>query len=182
MTEFGRAVRRAWPVLLALALAGACQRSDPNQPVIPPDQLANAIEEVRHDKEPPPPPPPQRLGFLQPEDLARVKGDPLCTLRQVDRVLLVAGAARALARIDGRPVFLDLAGPMDAAAAFFKSDRATISIGRRQLVAREADAPNIPWPVGVTVGGLPNVADQKFDASWSCRLVRGPGGTVRAPL
>ncbi|MDB5692359.1 MAG: hypothetical protein JWO81_1422 [Alphaproteobacteria bacterium] len=181
MNQFGRTMKRGWPALLALALAPSCHHADPNQPAIPPDQLANAVEQARVDKQPAPPPPPRRLGYLLPADLAQLSGAPVCTLRLGDRPLLVAGTARALARIDGRATFLDVAGPMDAAAAFFRAPRATISIGRGIPVAPAADAPGTIWPVGVTVGGLPDIEDQKINASWSCRLRRGPGGTVREP-
>jgi hypothetical protein len=130
----------------------------------------------------PPPAPPPRIGILSPADLAQIAGEPICILRRGDKPLLVAGTARALARIDGHPIFLDVAGPMDAAAAFFRAPGATISIGRHDIVAPAADAPGTAWPVGVTIGGRPDVEDQKLEASWSCRLRRGPGGTVRAPL
>jgi hypothetical protein len=153
--------------LLALTLAASCRRSADDQPVLAPDKLANAIEAVREEK-PPVSVPPRRLAFLRPADLARVSGRIVCTLRQRDRPLLVAGTARALARIDGRPLLLDVAGPMDASAAFFAAPRVTISIGRHTPVTRQADAPGIAWPVGVTVGGLPNAEDEKIDASWSC--------------
>ncbi|MEA3002142.1 MAG: hypothetical protein QOH81_930 [Sphingomonadales bacterium] len=183
MDEFSRmVVKRAWPALLALALTAGCRQAAEDEPAVPPDQLANAIEQVRVEKKATPPPPPKRLGFLLPADLAQLSGEPLCTLRHSDRILLVAGTVRALARIDGRPVFLDVAGPMDATAAFFRAPGAKISIARHGIVAAAADAPGIAWPAGVTVGGLDNVEDQKLDARWSCRLRRGPGGTVRGKL
>jgi hypothetical protein len=165
----------AFPCLALLALA-ACRRAAEDQAFIPPDQLANAIEDVRQIKEAPPPPP-RRLSFLTPADLASVTGGTACTLRQGSRTLLVAGAARALARVDGRPVLLDLAGPMDASAAFFRGPRVTLSIGRHMTVAPQADAPGIAWPVGVTVGALPQGDALKLDATWACaapRAVREP--------
>jgi hypothetical protein len=154
--------------LLVLALTPSCRRAANDQPVVPPDQLFNVIEEVREEKKAPPPGPPKRLAFLTPRDLATINGDIHCTLRQRDRPVLVAGRARALARVDGHPLLLDLAGPLDASAAFFKAPRVTISIGRHAPIAREADAPGIAWPVGVTVGGLPNVEDEKIQATWAC--------------
>lgn len=168
----------ALPCLLLLALAASCRRAAGDRPVVPPDQLANAIEDVRQLKETPPPPP-KRLGILTPADLGRVTGGTACTLRQGDRILLVAGPARALARVDGSPVLLDLAGPMDSSAAFFKGPRVTISIGRHMTVAPQADAPGIAWPVGVTVGAVPQGDVQKLDATWACaapRAVREPPG------
>ena len=175
---------RALACLLCVALAAAlasCRRAGGDQPVVPPDQLANAIEDVRQIKEAPPPPP-RRLGFLTPADLGRVTGDTACTLRRGDRILLVAGAARALTRVDGQPVLLDLAGPMDASAAFFRGPRVTVSIGRHMTVAPQADLPGRAWPVGVTVGAIPQGPVQKLDATWACaapravhRAVVGPG-------
>jgi hypothetical protein len=183
MGEFNSLVtKRVSPALLALALTAGCGRSAGDEPAVPLDQLANAIDQVRVEKKVTPPPPPKRLGFLLPADLAQLSGEPVCTLRIGDRVLLVAGTARALARVDGRPVFLDVAGPMDATAAFFRAPAAKISVARHGLVAPVADVPGAAWPAGVTVGGLANVEDQKLDASWSCRLRRGPAGTVRGRL
>jgi len=167
--------------LLFLALIGltaSCRRAADDQPVVPPDQLANAIENVRQLKEVPPPPP-KRLAFLTPADLASVTGAVACTLRQGDRPLLVAGTARALARVDGRRMLLNLAGSMDASAAFFRGPRVTISIGRHNTVAPQADVPGIAWPVGVTVGDMPQVDDQKLNATWACaaprKVIEPPG-------
>src|SRR3954465_2254141 len=134
--------------LAPLALASS-RRAGDEKPVVPRDQLANAIEDVRQLKETPPPPP-RRIAFLTAADLAGVTGGDACILRQRDRPLVVAGAARAVARIDGRRVLLDLAGPMDASAAFFRGPGVTLSIGRHATVAPAADAPGIAWPVGVT--------------------------------
>lgn len=177
--------RRALACLLPLAAGAAavasCRRAAEDQPVVPPDQLANAIEDVRQIKEAPPPPP-RRLGFLTPADLGRITGGTACTLRRGDRILLVAGVARALARVDGQPVLLDLAGPMDASAAFFRGPRVTLSIGRHMTVAPQVDLPGRAWPVGVTVGAVPQGTVQKLDATWACaapravhRAVVGPG-------
>src|SRR3954468_19836555 len=104
MAEYGsRRMRRlAVGGLVAFSLAcslASCRRAGEEKPVVPPDQLANAIEDVRQLKEEPPPPP-KRLGFLTPADLGRITNGTACTLRQGDRVLLVAGALRALARVD----------------------------------------------------------------------------------
>jgi len=166
------------PLALAAFLA-SCGRAPGDQPVVPPDQLANAIEDVRQLKEAPPPPP-RRIAFLTAADLAGITGGNACILRQRDRPLLVAGTARAVARIDGRRVLLDLAGPMDASAAFFRGPRATVSIGRHATVAPQADAPGIAWPVGGTVGAVPQGEDQKIEATWACAAPRAviepPGG------
>ena len=156
-------------LLVLLASATSCRRASDDQPFVPPDQLANAIESVRVEKKETPPGPPKRLAFLLPGDANRVSGEILCTLRQHDRAVLLAGSARALARVDGHVVLLDRAGPMDASAAFFQAPGVTISIGRHAPVTREADVPGISWPVGVTVGGRANVEDEKIDANWSCR-------------
>jgi hypothetical protein len=152
---------------LTIGFTASCRRSEQDQPVLPPDQLANAIENVRVEKKVVPSPP-KRLAFLLLADLARVGAGVRCTLSQNGRTLLVAGGARALARVDGHPLFLDAAGAIDASAAFFKAPGVTISIGRHDVVAPQADAPGIAWPVGVTVGGMLNVEDEKIDARWSC--------------
>ncbi len=87
--------------------------------------------------------------------------------------------------VDGKPVVLDLSGPMSASAAFFRAPKVTISIGRHMVVTPAADAPGIAWPVGVTVGGIDTVEDEKIDASWTCGApavspVRPPVDTVQA--
>ena len=165
--------------LVLAAFLASCERGPEDHPVVPPDQLANAIEDVRQLKETPPPPP-RRLAFLTAADLAGITGGNACILRQRDRPLLVAGAARAVARVDGRRVLLDLAGPMDASAAFFRGPRVTLSIGRHATVAPQADVPGIAWPVGVTVGAVPQGEDQKLEASWACAaprtVIEPPGG------
>ncbi|HEY1606338.1 MAG TPA: hypothetical protein VGF77_12160 [Allosphingosinicella sp.] len=153
--------------MLLPLVAAACDRSAADRAALPPDQLANAIEAVRVEHKAAPTPP-KRLGFLRKPDLARVTGETLCTLSQNGRPLLVAGRRRALARIDSRPVLLDVAGPMGRSAAFFRAPGITISLGRHETVDPKADAPDSAWPVGVTVGGLDNVEDEKIDAAWRC--------------
>lgn len=164
--------RSASLLLVLLALAASCRRASDDQPFVPPDQLANAIESVRVEKKEAPPGPPKRLAFLLPRDMNKASGDIICTLRQHDRLVLAAGSARALARVDGHVVLLDRSGPMDASAAFFQAPGVTISIGRHAPITREADLPGMAWPVGVTVGGRANVEDEKIDASWSCRMAQ----------
>lgn len=160
-------------LLPSLALAAAsCHRSASDQPVLPPDQLANAIEAVRVEHKVTPQPP-KRFAFLLPADLARVTGT-ICTLAQRDRPILVAGRRRALARVDGRPVLLDLGGPIGPSAAFFRAAGVTISLGRHKEVDPRADTPGTSWPVGVTVGGLDNVEDEKIDATWRCSAAARP--------
>jgi hypothetical protein len=154
-------------LLLLLLLPVSCHRSVPEAPVLPPDQLANAIETVRVEHKAVPAPP-KRIAFLLPADRARVTGEILCTLARDGRPILLAGSKRALARVDGKAVLLDVAGPMSASAAFFRAPGVTISLGRHEEVDRKADAPGIPWRVGVTVGGRDNVEDQKLDAAWTC--------------
>jgi hypothetical protein len=167
--------------LALLVLPASCRRAADDQAAVPPDQLVNAIENVRQLKETPPPPP-KRLGALTPADLGRATGGVACTLRQGEKTLLVAGTVRALARVDGRVVLLDLAGPMDASAAFFRGPRVTISIGRHNTVAPQADVPGIAWPVGVTVGDMPQAEDQKLDATWACaaprKVIEPPGNRL----
>jgi hypothetical protein len=152
------------PVLIE---AASCRRTTDDQPVLPPDQLANAIETVRVEHKVAPAPP-KRLGFLLPADREHAPGPILCTLTQNGRPLLLAGRTRALARVDGKPMLLDLSGPMSASAAFFRAPGVTISLGRHVVVDPKADGPGIAWPVGVTVGGRDDVEDEKLDARWTC--------------
>jgi hypothetical protein len=168
---------------LLLALTTSCHRRAEDAPALPPEQLANAIEAVRvvHKVAPTPP---KRLDYLRPADRKHATGAILCTLTQNGRPLLLAGARRALARVDGKPVMLDLSGPMSASAAFFRAPGITISIGRHAAVEPKADAPGIAWPVGVTIGGLDTVEDEKVEARWVCGTpavapVRPPIESVR---
>ena len=167
-------------LLVATLAVAACHHSGQEKPDLPPDQLVNAIENVRQLKDTPPPPP-KRLSFLTQSDLSRVKDGNACILHQGNRTLLVAGAARALARVDGRPVLLDLAGPMDASAAFFRGPRVTISIGRHMTVTPKDDVAGVGWPVGVTVGAVPQGDVQKLDAIWSCATPRAVHRPVAWP-
>src|SRR4051794_2954054 len=58
--------------LLVLALTPSCRRAADDQPVVPPDQLFNTINEIREEKKEAPPGPPKRLAFLTPRDLATI--------------------------------------------------------------------------------------------------------------
>ena len=170
--ECRRASAKGAMLLALLALpASACHRAANDQPVLPPDQLSNAIEAVRVEHKVVPQPP-KRLGFLLPADLARVSGSVLCTLAQRGRPILVAGTRRALARVDGKSVLLDLGGPIGPSAAFFRAPGVTISLGRHSEVDPKADVPGIPRPVGVTVGGREDVEDEKIEATWACGISR----------
>ena len=163
----GLRARAALLAFLLLLPVASCRRAAEDQPVLPPDQLANAIEAVRVEHKTVSTPP-KRVGFLVPADLARLTGGVVCTLAQRGRPILVAGSKRALAHIDGKPVLLEVAGPMGRAGAFFRAPGVTISLGRHEAVDPKADRPGVAWPVGVTVGGLANVENEKIDATWSC--------------
>jgi hypothetical protein len=151
---------------LLMPLAASCHRAANDQPVLPPDQLANAIEAVRVERKTVPPPP-KRIAFLLPGDLTGTTGA-TCTLRQGKKMLLVGGASGAVARVDGRPQKLAAEGPIGPSGGFYKTQGVTISIGRHVSVAPQADRPGMAWPVGVTVGGLINVEDEKLSADWRC--------------
>jgi hypothetical protein len=156
------------PGLLAALLAAGCQAKEDDQPLLPPDELANRVEilrTARTEEEMRP----HRLGRLAPADVGvRFRGRPSCRLERDGRTLLVARGPAAVAKIDNRLRLLAAAGPVTTSGAYFEAPGVTFSIGRDASVAPSADVAGIGWPAGVTIGGLENIPIEKIDAQWRC--------------
>jgi hypothetical protein len=166
-----RAFRRPAAIALAL-LAGGCGRSQPQPPPMPADRLANVIDTVSVAKpEAEPEPQVHRLGTLEEAEVPATLGAaPFCRLDRGGRLLLVAHGGRALARVDRRLVSLVFGGAVDTGGGFFTAPGVSISVGRPAPVAREAEAPGMAWPVGITVGGAAKLPLEKLDGTWTCRF------------
>lgn len=158
-------------LLLAVALSlAACGGPDPEDAVPEgdptPEQLTARIErlsEVRKEKVEPP----QRMTVLTDAEIpAELRSGPSCRLAQGNGLLLLAGAAGAVAKIDGRPVRLRVNGPVGPSGGFFEAEGVTVSIGRRAAPAEGGGAP--VSPAGATVGGRPGTPFQKVAGSWAC--------------
>ena len=158
-------VRIPLPVLLLGAIAVASCGKDDSGTDLPPDVLLNRIETLSQIEGGPDSAPPKRLGVLTEADIpAEFARGPTCRLHQHDRLLLIAGAPGALARVDGKPTRLRVSGPVGPTGGFFAAEGITISVGR-------TDPPEAKGPstrAGVTVGGHPRTPEEKHDGSWVC--------------
>ena len=148
--------------LFALTLA-ACGREE-GETDLPPEVLVNRLEALSQAKNSSGPAP-KRLGVLADADIpADFRQGPSCRLHQHDRLLLIAAAPGALARIDGRPTRLRVSGSVGPTGGFFAAQGVTISVGRN-------DPPETKGPstrAGVTVGGHPMTPMERLDGSWIC--------------
>ena len=162
-------MRAAFPLLCLAAAACGGQKAE-DAPALPPDQLANTIEELHVAKSPDEPQaPPHRMGFLADADVpAEYRAGRACRLEQNGRLALIASTPGAIARIGGRIVRLATAGPVGPSGAYFEAPGLTISIGRRAAVAPGSEQANMRWPAGVTIGGDPKRPLEKLSADWGC--------------
>ena len=153
------------PAYLALLLAaGACGGQAEDEPRLPPDQLASVIANLSVLKEEKVKPPP-RLGVLAEADVPpELTSGGSCRFFLQDRLLAVAGAAGAVARIDNQPRRLVIQGPVGPSGGFFAADRVTVSVGRRAPVG----AAGPTTAAGITVGGDPARPVEKYEGSWVC--------------
>ena len=159
---------RLLPTAIATLLVAGCGGEAKDEPLLPPDELANRVEMLRtarSEEELRPP----RLGRLTPAEVdPRFRGRPSCRLEAEGRTLLVQRGTVAVARIDDKVRLLAAAGPVTSSGAYFEAAGVTVSIGRSAPVAAAADVPGISWPAGVTIGGDDKVPIEKRDAQWRC--------------
>ena len=148
--------------LTVLSLAG-CGKNE-GETDLPPGELVNRIETLSQIEDPVEPVP-KRLGVLSEADVpADFRRGPSCRLHQHDRLLLIAAAPGALARIDGRLTRLRVSGPVGPTGGFFVAEGVTVSVGR-------SDPPEAKGPstrAGVAIGGHPRTPLEKLDGSWVC--------------
>jgi hypothetical protein len=162
------AMKTSLPFLLcAAALLPACGGESADRAKLPPEELANRIEDlavgkVEEEKSP-------RMAFLQEEDIGpEFRDRPSCRLHRGNRLLLIVVEGRGLARIDGRAVPLDIAAPVGPTGGFFTGEGVTVSIGRTGRFPAEAESYGRDWTAGATIGGSADKPIEKLDASWVC--------------
>ena len=158
---------------LVLFLAAACGSGEEEavEPNMSNEALAETLERVHVAKkgEDKPANPGPQLGFLREEDMTPAfRGRPSCRLGRDRKVMLVAVGQGAVARIDGRPVRLAIAGPVGPSGGFFEGEGYTVSVGRRTPVAPRGDAVPIARRAGVTIGGAKDAPLGKAEALWVC--------------
>lgn len=158
------------PLLALLLVPGACGGGAEDEPKLPPDQLEKAIENLAVLKEEKVKPPP-RLGVLAEAEVPpELVSGGACRFYLQDRLLAVAGATGALAKIDGKPRGLIIQGPVGPSGGFFAADRVTVSVGRRAPVG----AAGPTTAAGITVGGDPARPVEKHEGSWVCTRGEAP--------
>jgi hypothetical protein len=163
-------MRFALPFLCLAAAACRASEAPGDEPQLPRDALANAIDELHVAKDPEDPQAsPHRLGFLADAEVpAEYRTGRACRLQQNGRLALIAAAPGALARVDNRLIRLTAGGPIGPSGGYFEAPGVTISIGRRAAVEPGSPQANMAWPAGITVGGDPDRPLAKLSADWGC--------------
>jgi hypothetical protein len=160
-----RAVHLLLPLLLA-ACGGP--EEDDRARANSVEELENRLEKLadRTSEEIEPAP---RLGVLEKADLGpEFRSGPACRLHRDGRLLLLANAAGAVARLDGRRVALAVSGPVGPTGGFFTAPGVTVSIGRIEPGSNDAAQYGQGWPARATVGGDKERPLEKQEATWIC--------------
>jgi hypothetical protein len=160
---------RSSVLALLLFLAGCGGPDDDVEP------RANSVEELSNrldklaDRTSEDIEPPDRLAFLRQSDVGpRLRVNPSCRLHKDDHLYLIVNAAGAVARIDGRPVALAVAGPVGPTGGFLKAPGITVSVGRLHPSSEEAAEYGQGWSARVTIGGDKERPIEKHEATWIC--------------
>jgi hypothetical protein len=160
---------RALLILLPL-LAAACGSSEDDAVA-----RANSVEELSNrldklsDRTSEDIEPPARLADLLPADVGpELRAEPACRLHREGRPILVANAAGAVSRIDGRRVALAVSGPVGPTGGFFTAPGVTVSVGRIKPFVNEAQSYARGWPARVSIGGDAERPIEKHRATWLC--------------
>ena len=153
---------------LAAALLSGCGK--PEDVASPsPETVQAALNLAEADLVDAPAAPRERLSAVAEAELPqRFREKPACRLFRSGQLLVAAAGDSAVARIDGRLQTVPRAGAVDPSGAFFRGPGVTIGIGRVSAVAPAAEVPGVARVAGVTVGGMPKVELQKFQAEWAC--------------
>ena len=154
------------PFLLLAACSGAEEDDRPRANSV--EELENRLEKLA-DRTTEEIEPPARLTQLGKADLgAEFRANPACRLHRDRRLYLVANAAGAVARIDGRRVPLAVSGPVGPTGGFFTAPGITVSVGRTDPTGEESREYGLGWPARATVGGDSERPLQKQEATWIC--------------
>jgi hypothetical protein len=161
---------RASFFLFALFLAGCGGPEDDDEPrANSVEELANRLDKLA-DRTTEDIEPPDRLAFLRQADVGpRLRTNPSCRLHKDGHVYVLANAAGAVARVDGRPVPLIVSGPVGPTGGFFAAPGVTVSVGRTDPSGGEAGQYGMGWPARVTIGGDKERPIEKHEATWICR-------------
>ncbi|HYW14948.1 MAG TPA: hypothetical protein VE891_02185 [Allosphingosinicella sp.] len=157
-------------LLLASLLLAACgaPEEDDRARANSVEELENRLEKLanRTSEEIEPAP---RLSDLRQADLGpQLRRNPGCRLHRDGRLLLVANAAGAVARIDGRAVALTRSGPVGPTGGFLTAPGVTVSVGRTEPSGNDAAEYGQGWPARVTIGGDKERPLEKREATWIC--------------
>jgi hypothetical protein len=153
--------------LAVLLLAGCGEPEGGASP--PPEVVQAALNLAEAELVDAPARPRERLTPLAEAELPpKYREKPGCRLFRSGRLLVAAAGDSAVARVDGRLQTVPRAGLVDPSGAFFRGPGVTIGIGRLGAVAPAAEVPGVARLAGVTVGGMPKVDLQKFQAEWAC--------------
>jgi hypothetical protein len=161
-------MKNSLPLLVGVAaFLASCGSETADTPQLPPEELANRIDElavgkVEETKAP-------RMALLRQADIGpEFRDRPSCRLHRGDGILLIVVEGRGLARIDGRAVPLAISAPVGPTGGFFTGEGVTISVGRTGQFPAEAESYGRDWPAGATIGGSTDKPIEKLDASWVC--------------
>jgi hypothetical protein len=162
-----RAPALAAAAALALALAGCA----PDAPELNNQQLADAIENIAEETPTPDSGPPlPALIEVRRDDVEReLRRGAGCDFSERGRLLFVAVAGDAFAKVNGLPVHLAASGPMGPTGGYFVTERFSISIGRLSDSGVTVDE-TTTWPARLIL--TDRRAEQngvlRLEGSWRC--------------
>jgi hypothetical protein len=159
---------RALALLAAvLALAG-CDR---NASELNNQQLADAIENIAEEHPTPDtgPPPPAMIEVRRDDVERELRRGAGCDFSEGGRLLFVAVAGDAFAKVNGLPVHLAASGPMGPTGGHFVAERFSISVGRLSDSGVTVEG-TTTWPARLIL--TDRRAEQnnvlRLEGSWRC--------------
>lgn len=151
----------------ALALAGC----GPDAPQMNNQQMADAIENIAEETPTPDSgPPPPALIEIRRDDVEReLQRGAGCDFSESGRLLFVAVAGDAFAKVNGVPVHFAARGPMGPTGGYFLGERFSISIGRLTDSGVTVDE-TTTWPARLvlTDRGAEQNNVLRLEGSWRC--------------
>ncbi|MEA3017218.1 MAG: hypothetical protein QOI38_1940 [Sphingomonadales bacterium] len=156
------------PGVAALALLAGC---GPDAPQLTNQQMADAIENIAEET-----PTPDRgpalpaLIEIRRDDVEReLQRGAGCDFSEGGRLLFVAVAGDAFAKVNGSPVHLAASGPMGPTGGYFVNERFSISVGRL-TESGVTVGETTTWPARIVL--TDRRAEQngvlRLEGSWRC--------------